>query len=199
MAQPFIATFRLRWSYIVAGLTHSAHLFCKGVGGSAGSHTIRYRDASDHAAQDVVNALAGVWSRLQVTGSTLPDFSLEQHVGHVWQLIDTITPSYTNHASGTGTDAVQATLVLRDTEYFPIKSVFLEGAFTAPLHYVSVSSMPSGAIATFTEAFTHFSSGADEPFKWVVSRAANYIAGSGDFVGWTSTLNRRIRRDRSLA
>lgn len=199
MPQPFTATKRIHWQYTIGGLTHDAHLFCKGVGGSAGSHTLTYRDASVVAVQIAVNNLATTWSQLMPTGFAFSDFKLESLVGVSWTLLDAYTPTFTDGSAGSSAVASQVTMVLRDTNPFPIKVVLLEGNVAPPQHYVNEPSVPIGAQRNFVDLFTHFGVNANRPFEWVVSRAENYIAASGEFVGITTTLNRRVRRDRGLA
>ena len=199
MAQPFIATNRIHWQYIIGGLTHDAHLFCKGVGGALGSRTLTYRDASVVPVQTAVNVLAAAWSQLMPTGYSFGDFRLENKVGVAWVLLETFTPTFTDASSGSSAVASQATLVLRDTHPYPIKVVVLEGNVNPPSHFVSEPAITPSQLRNFVDLFTHFGVNPNRPFEWVVSRDENYISPSGDLVGVTMTLNRRVRRDRGLA
>lgn len=201
MGQPFLATKRMMFQYVVSGLTHTAHLYVKNTSPSGGSFTIGVRPSgvSTLNFHDAADALHESWSTILPSGSTFGQTHLQQLVGQQWQDMEVYTPVSTNHAAGTLLPAGEVTLVLRDTSYFPVKVVALDPNTTAPLKFNDVPSIPSGSLGTFAEQFSSFFNVANAPWNWQVSRANNFMASSGGFVSAVTTLNRKTRRRRSLA
>lgn len=197
MSVPVLATHRMHFSYIVAGLTHTLNLFCSASGtGTAAllnylaGGTLTPQEGSDATAAGVAPFFAsadfGGWA-----------WALQKYVSGTWVTENSGSSSLTGTAAVVTVKASQMTIVLRDISNHFAKVVLLEGYFTPSYHFVSASAL-SGDIETVYNTFSKTSgSDPDRPALWMVSRGDNKLMDE-PLVGLTGDLNDRVRRSRGL-
>jgi hypothetical protein len=181
----------------IDGLTHVSRYLCRNPQVSGGTYNINSRalDANDI---DWVAALARVTlalSNVMPTGAVWGSAHLEKFDGSVWTALAFHTP--TDATTGTGySKATQMTAVFRDTTDKKLKLVWIEMTKPAPQHFVSATAGDGdedGLLAPFVAG----GGNASDPYNWMVSHRDTYL-NTSPFVGFTISLNRRVRRRRGL-
>lgn len=197
MAQPFTATWRITWPYLVAGVAHKLRQYVNSDGSVvAGVIQIFDRNLTPFnwtaAAQQMVDQLSNnMLDQSTSYGAAL----LENRTGSLWNLMATATVSPSGSLAGVKS-ATQYTIVLRDSLFNKMKVILLDAAWPAPAHYT----VPTGGADAHERSFMAAlaAAGSNIPFDFIVSRSGHYVAASGGFVGSTIALNRKVRRRRGL-
>jgi hypothetical protein len=196
VAQPLIATDRIRMRYIIDGLSHDMRHYVH-VQDSAGvDSTLAHRGGGSGVLwTDDVQFLWDVWRSIFHSGTTSADVLLEHKDGDVWNPI----AGYT--ATGAGSQSVynkaqQTTIVLRDQFFNKLRIVGLESNQGYAGHDVDGSGLTT-ALSNIVLAYTT-STDTNAMYNWIRSRSDILVANTGGAVGVTLDSNNKIRRARGL-
>lgn len=199
MAQPQLATAKIVQKYTIAGLTHRAVANVRNLQlvGAAYQINSRTTDANDTLWVDAANGYRECLSYWMPLSTTWSDAELWEKVSGAWVLRATYAPISTDHKAGTAQNGVQTTMVLRDTLFYKLKVVLLNGPQVEPTHYTSAASVAPTAANNFAKQWTSAYTVAMAPYIWQVSDSDHYL-NTSPFVGFTIAQNRKLRRRQGL-
>jgi len=197
MSVPLLATFRMRFSYIVMGLTHTMNIFCA-ASVTGGVYSINANAGGAIGVQDAADAVGGKMAPLFLDADlTSFTYQLQERSGGTYITRQTGTPAGTPAATGTTRQASQCTFVLRDISNHFGKVILLETILPAPYHIISRADIDE-PLKAFYDLFSVTSGTvANRPAYWAVTRGDNAYM-SEPLVGMTGDLNDKVRRARGL-
>ncbi len=197
MSTPLSALGRIVQPYTIDGLTHLVHAYVRNPQVSAGQWKINTRstDANDLNWEDAADALAESLSYLMALATTPGTAELQTYASGIWTVRSTHSVALT-HKAGTYIKSSQATMVLRDINFKKVKVVLIEGIPQPPSHFTTAATGFTDFDNYMKQWLSNFTV-TNAPYSWQVGRGNQYLNTSG-FVGFTTSLNRKIRRARGL-
>lgn len=198
MPQPFNATAKIRWGYVIDGQSHRVSAYVKGLTlqGSQWFINSRTTDANDQLWTDAAEGLAAAYAHVLGTTTVGSVARLFQLINGVWVQRDASSPAMTP-SGNSYVKASEICMTLQTTTFDKVKVFVLEGEESPQL---KISSPTGGGTqmdlfcAEYTSSHVH----AHAPYVWQVGRDNQYLA-VNPFVSATVTLNRKLRRARGYA
>jgi len=198
MTPPLVAASRIVLPININGLVHKLRVYARNATlvGTDWMINTRETDANDLAWADAVADLAAAVSFLLPTTASANAAILEKRTGDLWNPVDFVVVPLPNKG-GTSVAASQITLVMRDTTFYKVKVVVMEGIIDGPGRYPSFDTL-TGALLNMASEWDDTHTLDNAPWRWQVGRDNEYLL-DNPFVGLTITFNRKMRRARGLA
>ena len=191
---PLTATHRMELNMLCAGLNHQMRFLCHAVlvGGTwelenNGGYT---NPTFDGAVDQVLNLFAQIYDAGEMTFGPA---TLAHYVSGAYFPIHTYNSSVVPVATGNVAPASQITYVFNSTLFEKIKIVAMETNEVAPQHQTAIAGLSADEAAIVNSVIAPTSD--VDLGNWMRSRGNEAPDG---FVGFTVSLNKRVRRDRGL-